>query len=263
MVLPILDDAPAWAAQTSSTVPSAPASYAAFTAAAVARYGPGGAFWRAHPRLPARPLVWYELWNEPYYADHNRDPGVYARLVRAAVTAGRAANPAARFLIEGDASYESSAGNRADWIAGMYAAVPDLGRYFDGLAVHPYGGEPAAGSGQDIVNDPVARLEWSHQELEAHGDAGKPLWVTEIGWSTCAGILNCVSEAQQASYLRVFLRLARTRWRSYVRAVFVYQLHDEAPNPLTNREAWFGLLRPDLSHKPAWQVLHDAATGAQ
>ena len=143
MVLPLLDEAPAWAAPTSTSLPSAPAGYAAFVAATVARYGPRGAFWRTNPRLPKHPLVWYELWNEPYYADHNRDPGVYARLVRAAVIAARAANPAARFLIEADAFYLTSAGDRADWIAGMYAAVPDLGRYFEALAVHPYGGDPA------------------------------------------------------------------------------------------------------------------------
>jgi polysaccharide biosynthesis protein PslG len=261
MVLPILDDAPGWAARTPTTVPSAPASYAAFTAAAVARYGPGGAFWRAHRELSPRPIVWYELWNEPYYADHNRDPGVYARLVRAAVTAGRAANPAARFLIEGDTTYETLAGNTGDWIAGMYAAVPDLGRYFDALAVHPYGGNPAVYTPSDASGQP-GRIELAHAELVAHGDGAKPLWVTEIGWSTCSGAEGCVSEAQQASYLKEFLRLARTTWSSYVRAVFVYDLRDSASRP-DDREAWFGLLAPDLSPKPAWQSLHDAATGSQ
>jgi polysaccharide biosynthesis protein PslG len=260
MVLPILDDAPSWAAQTPTTVPSAPASYAAFTAAAVARYGPGGTFWRTHPELPARPIVWYELWNEPYYADHNRDPGVYARLVRAAVTAGRMANPAARFLIEADTTYQTLSGNTANWIAGMYAAVPDLGRYFDALAVHPYGGNPAIYTASDASDQP-GRVALAHAELVAHGDGAKPLWVTEIGWSTCSGAPGCVTATQQATYLSDFLRLARTTWRSYVRAVFVYDLRDSASRP-DDREAWFGLLAPDLSHKPAWQSLHDAATGS-
>lgn len=262
MVLPVLDDAPAWAEQTPTTVPSAPAAYAAFTAAAVARYGPGGTFWRTHSGLPARPLVWFELWNEPYYADHNRDPGMYARLVRAAVTAARAANPAARFLIEADTTYQTPAGDSADWIAGMYAAVPDLGRYFDALAVHPYGGNPRIYTPPDASGQP-GRLALAHAELVAHGDGDKPLWVTEIGWSTCSGGEGCVSESQQSTYLSDFLLLARTTWSSYVRAVFVYDLRDLAPSSAGDREAWFGLLAPDLSHKPAWQSLHDAAMGSQ
>jgi hypothetical protein len=260
LVLPVLDDSPTWAAPTGASLPSDVGPYAAFVAATVARYGPGGTFWRAHPRLPARPLVWYELWNEPYFADRNRDPSAYARLVRAAVVAGRAANHAARFLIEADLLYQTLGGGLANWIGGMYAAVPDLGRYFDGVAVHPYGGNPAIYTPDTNTNDQPGRIEQVHAELVAHGDGDKPLWVTEIGWSTCSGDDLCVSEAQQAAYLRTFLRLASTTWSSYVRAVFVYSLRDLAPAPRDERVAWYGLLRPDLSRKPAWWVLHEAAT---
>ena len=244
-VLPILDDPPSWAAPTSTSLPTEPGAYAAFVAAAVSRYGPGGSFWQANPRLPVRPIVWYELWNEPYFASGNRDPGVYARLVRAAVVAGRAANPAVRFLIEAAASYQTSTSGSGDWIGGMYAAVPNLGSYYDGLAVHPYGGDPATDpSPGDMDTDPVGEVDQVHQELVAHGDGSKPLWVTEIGWSTCAGADLCVTEAQQASYLRTFLSLAGTAWKPYVRAVFVYALRDSAPHLRSDREAWYGLLRP-------------------
>jgi hypothetical protein len=263
MILPVLDDAPAWAAPTSDSLPASPAAYAAFVAAAVRRYGPGGTFWRANPRLPARPAIWYELWNEPYYAIHNRDPGLYARLVKAAATAGRSANPAARFLIEADAFYTTPGGSVGDWIAGMYAAVPDLNRYFDVVAVHPYGGDPTIDTPDgDVTTLPALRLARDRQEFVAHGAADKPVWITEIGWSTCVGDSVCVSEAQQAAYLKSFLSLARTSWSSYVRAVFVYDLRDSAPAPADDVGAWFGLLGAKLSHKPAWQVLRDAATAA-
>jgi hypothetical protein len=260
-VLPLIDDAPSWAAPTSASVPSDPAPYATFVAAAVARYGPGGSFWRANPRLPDRPLVWFELWNEPYFADHNRDPATYANLVRAAVTAGRQANAAARFLIEATTSYQTLGGDQRDWLADMYAAAPDLGKYFDGLAIHPYGGDPAVLTSHDDIRSPSAQVEQAHAELVAHGDGDKPLWVTEIGWSTCSGLDVCVSQAQQAQYLRTFLTSARTSWRAYVQAVFIYALRDLAPNPPNERDAWFGLLRPDLTRKPAWYVLHAAAQG--
>lgn len=259
MVLPILDDAPSWAAPGEGCLPADAATYAAFAAAAVARYGPGGQFWRENPALPERPLVWYELWNEPWDADCNRDPATYARMVVAAVNAGRGVNPNVRFLIGADTSFHTLAGQREDWIAGMYAAVPDLGRYFDAVSVHPYGGDPDVYTpGGDTDNEP-ARLEQMHAELAAHGAGDKPLWVTEIGWSTCSGTSGCVSEAAQAQYLDEFLHDAVTTWGSYVRAVFVFDLRDIAPNPADDREAWFGLLRPDLSRKPAWTVLHDFA----
>jgi polysaccharide biosynthesis protein PslG len=262
MVLPILDDSPAWAAPAEDCLPSDPAGYASFAAAAVARYGPGGEFWRENPGLPARPLLWYELWNEPWDASCNREPAAYARLVVAAVSAARAVSPAVRFLIGGDTFYETLQGKRADWIAGMYAAEPDLGSYFDAFSVHPYGGDPAVYTpGGDTDNQP-ARLEQVHAELAAHGDGDKPLWVTEIGWSTCAGASGCVTEAEQARYLEEFLHDSLTTWRAYVRAVFVYDLRDIAPSPADDPQGWFGLLRPDLSRKPAWWVLRAFAVGS-
>lgn len=261
MVLPIIDDSPAWAAPSPGCLPSGTGPYASFVAAVVSRYGTGGTFWRENPRLPSRPLRWYELWNEPWTSTCNRDPAVYARLVVAATNAGRAASPGVRFLIGGDTSYRTLDGTRSDWIGGMFAAVPDLGKYFDALSIHPYGGAPAQFTPAIAADNQPGRLELAHAELAAHGAADKPLWVTEIGWSTCAGASGCVTESQQASYLHEFLRLATTTWRSFVRAVFVYDLRDSAPSPPDNDQAWFGLLRPDLSKKPAWWVLFDAATG--
>ncbi|MBV9748458.1 MAG: beta-galactosidase [Acetobacteraceae bacterium] len=255
-VLPILDDPPSWASSGAGCLPTDPRAYASFTAAAVARYGPGGAFWRDNPDLPERPLQWYELWNEPWNAPCDRDPAVYARLVVAAVNAGRDTSSAVRFLIDGDTFYTTLGGQRADWIAGMYAAVPSLGKYFDALSIHPYGGDPTVQTpGGDTDNEPGYLVERAHVELVAHGDGDKPLWVTEIGWSTCSGASACVTEAQQASYLAEFLHAAVTTWRSFVRAVFVYDLRDIAPAPANDPEAWYGLLRPDLSPKPAWSVL--------
>lgn len=43
-------------------------------------------------------------------------------------------------------------------------------------------------------------------------------------------------------------------------AVPEFQLRDQAPSPSDDRDAWFGLLRPDLTRKAARDVLHDAAT---
>jgi hypothetical protein len=259
-VLPIIDDPPQWAAATETTVPADPAAYATFVAAAVRRYGPGGRFWSSHRAIAHQAPVWFELWNEPYYAAGGVDPGRYARLVRAAVIAGRAANPRTRFLIEATLNYQTPYGQTANWVERMYHAVPDLGDFFDGVAVHPYGGNPELYTPHGDTTYEPGRIAQIHAAFAAHGDGDKPFWVTEIGWSTCQGNDTCVTESEQAQYLKSFIMLSETSWASYVRAVYVFGLRDLAPGARDNPQNWYGLLRPDLTRKPAWYVLHDFAT---
>jgi hypothetical protein len=263
-LLPILDGAPKWAAASQTTLPIDTATYGSFVAAVVKRYGPGGVYWREHPGLSAEPIHWFELWNEPYVAQGNRSPALYAEMVKDAVTAARRVSPAAQFLIEGITFFTPVGGGvMQDWINGMYAAVPNLGEYFDAMAIHPYGGDPGLADSSDPDTDPRDEVEQAHADLVARGDGDKPLWVTEIGWSTCSDPSICVTQTQQAQYLERFLGLTRTVWRSYVKAVFVYDLRDIAPAASDNAQADFGVLSADLSHKPAWSVLHAFATGSR
>ncbi len=189
-VLPILDDPPGWAG--GPLLPKNAPAYARFTARAVARYGPGGTFWRRHRSLPQRPATWFELLNEPYYATsagHTPDPAAYARLVAATTPVARAANRRARFLLEAETTYfVPGQPGSYDWIGGMYAAVPDLGRYFDGFAAHPYtSGSPLAWGPTPLDHRYQARrIEDMRAALVAHGDGAKHIWITEVGWSTCA-----------------------------------------------------------------------------
>ena len=70
--LPILDYTAPWAqsiAGQDHSPPSSDAAYAAYASAFAARYGTGGAFWRAHPGLRAEPVQAYEIWNEPDNAE--------------------------------------------------------------------------------------------------------------------------------------------------------------------------------------------------
>ena len=94
-VLPLLNGSASWAAPTWNQFPDDPAEYAEYVAAVTGRYGPGGSFWRGRPALARLAPTHFELWNEPYieYFSVDRvDPARYARLVRAAASAGRAAN---------------------------------------------------------------------------------------------------------------------------------------------------------------------------
>ena len=128
-VLPLLNGSASWAAPRWNQFPDDFSEFGEYVAAVASRYGPGGAFWRDRPGLAALAPTHFEIWNEPYieYFSVDRvDPARYAKLVRTAVSAGRAANPRARFLLAADTFYTEAPGDYRNWIDGMYEAVPDL-----------------------------------------------------------------------------------------------------------------------------------------
>jgi hypothetical protein len=252
---------PEWAGAAWNDIPADPSAFADFVARIAARYGPGGTFWQDHPELPNSPLSYIELWNEPYcscFSLGGVNPARYAALVKASVLAGRAANPGVRYLIEADSAPGEYPGG---FLAGMYSAMPDLNRYFDAVAVHPYSDDRSPALTDDRYG--FQRLSSTRDLLVAHGASDKPLWITEVGWPTCPGGAadECVTEAQQASYLQTAFDLVKTKFASYVRAMFVYHYNDFAPGDPNSREQWFGLTRVDGSHKPAYDVFRAAAAG--
>jgi hypothetical protein len=263
VVLLLIDGAPRWAGAASpSAIPSDRLAFARFLSAVVRRYGPGGAFWRAHPELPDRASTHFELYNEPYQPPGKPDPAAYARLVRTAVGAARRANPRARFLIAADTTMTPDFSDfDRPWLAALYDAVPGFGRYFDGVAVHPYSiRSPLDTAAPEDSRFLTRRVEDIEATLVAHGDARRRLWITEVGWSTCPERPACVDEATQARYLAQLDRLIRTRWRFVeMLSVYAFRSYDDPPlSPLSN----FGLLRPDGTRKPAWRVYRDAALRA-
>jgi polysaccharide biosynthesis protein PslG len=260
-VLPLLAWTPSWAGSAWNQIPADPTEFAEFTAAVVSRYGPGGSFWDAHPEIASFAPEHFELWNEPYldqFSAGGVNPGRYARLVKAAASAGHAANSAAKYLLQAE---QAPSGARHTFIDGMYAAVPDLNSFFDAVAVHPY----SPGRAPDALHGGwgfTERLEAIRAKFVSRGAADKPLWVTEIGWSTCPSNPDCVTEQQQAAYLQRMFDLLRTNYSDYVRAAFVYHRRDTGTNP-TDAYDWYGLERANGAGKPAYDVFRAAvAAGA-
>jgi polysaccharide biosynthesis protein PslG len=263
-VLPLLLGTPRWAGRAPLALPDDPADFGVFAAAAAARYGPGGTFWRARPSLDAGLAPrWFELWNEPYterYSSGGVDPARYAAMVRAATLDGRAANRATRWLMAAELTYEDGAGARRQWLTALAAADPGLMGLLDGVAVHPYGfGAPGADDGIPLPFR-FDRIDAIARTLTLLGAARVPLWITEIGWSTCQARPDCGSELDQAQRIAdVFTRVRRRPLSARVRAVFVYHLHDFPGRQGHDREAHYGLLRTNGTRKPAWHVVRRAA----
>jgi len=104
-----------------------------------------------------------------------------------------------------------------NWTDAMYEAVPDLNNYFDSVAVHPYSKDrPPDAPIKGYIHDKFQRIATIHSDFARHGAAGKALWITEIGWSTCADPReDCVSEATQAAYTGKLCSMVRGRYRSF------------------------------------------------
>lgn len=266
-VMVLLYQAPRWASPSPNTLPVNPSSYAGYVAAVARRYGPGGTFWRSHPKLKAYAITTFDFWNEPYYDIGNNghySPAAYAHLVKAAYIAGHKASPAAKFLIGAEMQGEMVGHNWVWWVNALYQAVPNLNKYFDGVSVHPYGHD-ISGLAPAITNEPyygydqMRRIELIRGQFVRHGAANKPFWVTEVGWPTCTvNYVRCVDPTGQADSLEALLRDTTTRWKSYVRAVFVYYFND-TPGGASNPENDYGLVYANGTAKPVLGVFRAAA----
>jgi hypothetical protein len=261
-MLPVLLVTPGWQAPRPGDIPDDPSAYARYVAQVVKRYGPGGDFWRAHPELDgALATQWVNIWNEPYlpmYASNGIDAGRYARLVKAAVAAGREANPRVRYLLEADLSWQVGRTWKftGNWIDAMYAAVPDLNRSFDAVSVHPYSGRDSPMRCSPDVE--ARRLQFCrvrdiHRRFAAHGAADKPLWITEMGWATCPGAGKCVSRDKQAEYLATMFQLAALY--PPIKAVMPYSYQDMATRIPGD---YYGLYDVNGKPKPALESLRYA-----
>jgi hypothetical protein len=185
--LPIIDYTAAWAESVAGQDHSPPrsfADYAAYAGAIAARYGSGGAFWRAHPGLEPLPVTAIEIWNEPDNPEFwtpAPDAAAYARLYLNSRSAIDAAHPGIRVLVGGLT-------NASVFLAAMVRGVAQLRGHVDGVALHPYG-NPA------VV---LARVRGARAALVSLGMSAVPLYVTEFGWTTQpAGAINYAPAARR------------------------------------------------------------------
>jgi hypothetical protein len=271
-VLPFLSGAPEWAVPARK-VPGAgglkapahlPVSgagrsgWVAFVTAAVARYGPSGSFWSEHPGVPKRPIRVWQIWNEPNfkYFIAKPNPTEYGKLVKISYKALKAADPGAQILLAGLFARPKGSRNAAgkhkslnwyasDFVDRMYATTPGLKANFNGAALHPY-----------TINArelPEVTEEFRNV-LAENKDAGKSLWVTELGWSAgprSASNLFAKGEAGQARELKTSLTLLRNKqvkWK--LKSVFWFSV-DDAPGAC-NFCSHSGLFAPGFTPRKSW-----------
>jgi hypothetical protein len=269
-ILPIPNSPPCWAVWLATTdcdeyVPGDTDKYAEFVGQIAARYGPGGDFWDAHPGLDGTLASRYiEIWNEPYWKTKKDkfSPGYYALMYKDAVIAGRAANPATRYLIE-----SAIGGSDGEWLAGVYAMEPSIGNYIDGIAVHPYPGSHGISyAPTSITDESFLNTKKNYEEWKARG-VNKPVWITEVGYSSCDDPEHCVSgstqaarETQKATMLEPLLDVLGTDEYGFVHAVYLYNLRQTTPasEPNEVKSNWYGITDKTFEHLPAWSTFVEA-----
>ena len=251
-VLAILDYSARWASSDPSGggdihyPPKNFADYATFATKVVERYGSNGTFWAARPDLPRRPLAAVELWNEPWgswFWKPNPDPAAYARLVRTAATAIRAAKPDMKILISGDLIAIRSDGRGARWLEDVLAADGGLAPLFDAYSTHPYP-SPRNRGPLDTTSGPEYRFDRAQltRDIASARASLKPVWITEVGWSTAASVSDAVTEATQATFVKDAIGNAITKQK--VERIFIFGW-DRSNGVATDREGNYGLQRFD------------------
>ncbi len=267
-VLPIITYTPRWAragecVEATTCAPADPAEFAAFARAAVARYAPRGVH------------AW-EVWNEPnlrLFFKPESDAERYTILLRHAYDAIKAADPSATVVSGGLAATATAQGNTEarEFLEQMY----DHGAqgHFDALGFHPYS-FPLSPTSYKKSN-PWSQMDetaWSLRGILAReGDGSTPIWITEYGAPTGGPgegasddatfswvIPDHVTEAYQAEILDTAVKAVQAY--AWAGPLFWYSYRDLGTDEGT-RENFFGILRADGSHKPAYDALR-TATGA-
>jgi Cellulase (glycosyl hydrolase family 5) len=172
-VLVVVQRAPAWASGFGSGTapPRDPSTFASFIRR-LALSVPGVDAW--------------EIWNEPdeqeFWAG-GADPARYAALLRAAYPAIKSVQPA-DVVVTG-----ATTGNNYDFVEALYAN--GAGGSFDAVGVHTDTACLTNGPDRYYRDDRgrVGRYTFTgyrevHAVMSAHGDAAKPIWMTELGWNT-------------------------------------------------------------------------------
>jgi hypothetical protein len=251
--LPVLMQAPVWAAATPSAVNSAPAAskmstYLAWVKAVVRRYGRGGSFWAANPSLVAAPITTYEIWNEEnatyWWGSTARAPEEYADLYVATRSAIRGIDAAAKAVVGGIAPTAKNAIWPTQFLQRMVARAPGLKGNVDGVAFHPYATDISYV--YELIHD-------FRGDVDQRLGASVPLYITETGWSTT----DVSTAVQGANISRLARELPRSDCNIAQLDLFTWVAKGSGD---TARNMGFALASPTAGLKPAGTAYAGAAT---
>jgi len=194
----------------------------------------------------------YEVWNEPdgSWAWTNPDPVRYTALLKTAYTYAKSINPGVNILGGSLSGFYASS---TAFLQGMYAAGAK--GYFDTLSAHAYGDPPRHSN----LTPEDTFSQWSAAILpilQAQGDGGKRIWLTEHGYNTST---TGLTEAVQADYLgRAY---AKAKTLANVDNLYYYEwMNSSGGTDTTDPEQNYGITAVDGRLKPAYNAYQTSAS---
>jgi hypothetical protein len=177
-----------------------------------------------------------EIYNEFNLPVRNKSacgvtPACYMELLEPAVAAVKANHP--ETLIIGPATARQDDA----WLTGFYQAGGL--DYLDAVSFHPYDYTPE--SGPEFLEASVQQV--NNRILEYNNGQAKPLWITELGWSTAG-----YSEEDQADNL---VRSQAISLANGVERFYWYNLVNDGTDP-AEHEGNFGILHQKSATVPAF-----------
>ncbi|MEI8307708.1 MAG: hypothetical protein WCF99_11670 [Chloroflexales bacterium] len=253
-ILGLLDYNPAWFKGKNPRPEEWIADWGDFVYNTVARYG-----------RDRGQITYWELWNEPNLAVSGYESGLYTvadfvRLLDVGRAAALAADPHAKIVMGGMAPIwsEMPSAHHYDYFDYLDQVGQQGGwRFVDVLAIHPYRPNTPEGDAWRRDQSLTFSQELSRLDglLRTYGP--RPVWLTELGWSTSQGHLGVSEDTQAFLLVRTYL-LAMTH--PSVEKIFWYDFRDDtqpsdpyeqptiAPNEL---ESHYGLLHRTYPLDPA------------
>jgi hypothetical protein len=231
-VLPVVEFTPVWASSkpTSSApelyAPKDPKTYGAAMTALVKRYGPRGLFWSSNPHLRKDAITAWQIWNEPAGNWDWKTPH-WARSYGALLKAGyKAVKAADRHALVVSAALVGATGGATPWSEATQLYKLGLRHYFDIVSINAYSGSPSV---PDSVNRVIKIVSFLRNVMNHHGDAHKPIWMTEVTWTAALGKLRTKKQyidiettpKGQAQRLSLFMNQVASRPQGITR-VFWY-----------------------------------------
>jgi hypothetical protein len=265
-VLPFLYGAPRWAVPAHRRYGSPlflpvrngkqKSGWRNFVRQVVLRYGRNGSFWAENPGVPVRPLRTYQVWNEAnfMYFVARPNPAEYGKLVKLSFAAIRGVDSGARIILSGLFSHPQEANfkrrpplayHASEFLDRLYKTTPGIKSKFQGVALHPYTG---------TYKRLTPYIEELRRVLKAHRDAGKGLWITELGWSSGRPAKNnsfAKGPGGQAAQLKGAFRVLRNKQRKWrVQRLYWFSIDDV--QGACNFCDGSGLFGDGFAPKPAW-----------
>ncbi len=198
-------------------------------------------------------IKYWEVWNEEDFEGFWKptSPENYVKLLKATYLAAKKADPGCKIILGGLMGW----GGTHTYFPFLDEVYKKGGRgYFDIVAFHPYTMPHDPGKDNLLKR----KIEDVLERLKNNNDAGKPIWITELGWPSNKVVdpdsERGVTPDQQAEYLVEALKICLSY--PQIKKVFWYGFRDVGVSAF-DTEHHFGLVTNDLKLKPSYGAYRD------